>query len=149
MSVPFTRHLTSQMNTHAQNVWHTCVQRTRHLDWVTLATLTVLTIFVAFVNPSNTPPIFSNTLFKTALFAFVSVVLLLDRSAIGVMFAVAMVLPIVYSALREGYSNPFVENFVDECDFGEGEEEETPEDENDVSNVETEEDVNTEDSRAK
>ena len=78
------------------------------MSWALLA---VVTVYIALVNPSNTPAFFSNTWFKLVLFAFVIVVFVLEGPLVGTMFAIAMVLPIVYSSLREGYENPFIERY--------------------------------------
>lgn len=82
-----------------------------NVDPLTYVVLAVIALYIALTNPSNTPVIFSNPVFKFVLFAFVALVCLLEGSAIGVLFAVAMALPVVYSSLREGYANPFVEAF--------------------------------------
>jgi hypothetical protein len=81
------------------------------MSWVLLA---VFTLYISIVNPSNTPAFFSNTAFKFALFAFVAVVFVLEGPLVGTMFAIAMALPVVYSSLREGYENPFIERYADE-----------------------------------
>jgi hypothetical protein len=80
------------------------------MSWALLA---VVTVYIALVNPSNTPAFFSNTWFKLVLFAFVIVVFVLEGPLVGTMFAIAMVLPVVYSSLREGYENPFIERYED------------------------------------
>lgn len=71
------------------------------LSWVLL---TIVTLYIALVNPSNTPAFFSNSVFKFVLFAFVVIVYVLEGPLIGTMFAIAMVLPVVYSSMREGYT---------------------------------------------
>ena len=83
----------------------------RNVDPLSYVVLVVIALYIALVNPSNTPAIFSNPIFKFVLFVFVGLVCILEGSAIGVLFAVAMALPVVYSSLREGYANPFVEGF--------------------------------------
>lgn len=86
----------------------------RNVDPLSYVVLVVIALYIALVNPSNTPAIFSNPIFKFVLFVFVGLVCILEGSAIGVLFAVAMALPVVYSSLREGYENPFVEGFEDD-----------------------------------
>ena len=86
----------------------------RNVDPLSYVVLVVIALYIALVNPSNTPAIFSNPIFKFVLFVFVGLVCILEGSAIGVLFAVAMALPVVYSSLREGYANPFVEGFEDD-----------------------------------
>ena len=83
------------------------------IDGMTWLLLAVVTLYIAMVNPSNTPAFFSNTAFKFVLFAFVAVVFVLEGPLVGTMFAIAMALPVVYSSLREGYENPFIENYDD------------------------------------
>ena len=78
------------------------------LSWVLLA---IVTLYISLVNPSNTPAFFSNGIFKFVLFAFVVVVYVLEGPLIGTMFAIAMVLPVIYSSMREGYDNPFIEGY--------------------------------------
>ena len=86
----------------------------RNVDPLSYVVLVVIALYIALVNPSNTPAIFSNPIFKFVLFVFVGLVCILEGSAIGVLCAVAMAWPVVYSSLREGYENPFVEGFEDD-----------------------------------
>ena len=81
---------------------------------MTWGLLAVVTLYISMVNPSNTPAFFSNTVFKFVLFAFVAVVFVLEGPLVGTMFAIAMALPVIYSSLREGYENPFIENYADD-----------------------------------
>jgi hypothetical protein len=80
------------------------------MSWVLLA---IVTLYIALVNPSNTPSFFSNSVFKFGLFAFVVVVYVLEGPLIGTLFAIAMTIPVIYSSMREGYANPFIENYAD------------------------------------
>lgn len=84
------------------------------VDGMTWVLLAVVTLYISMVNPSNTPAFFSNTAFKFVLFAFVAVVFVLEGPLVGTMFAIAMALPVIYSSLREGYENPFIENYADD-----------------------------------
>ena len=78
------------------------------MSWILLA---IITLYISLVNPSNTPSFFSNSVFKFVLFAFVVIVYVLEGPLIGTMFTIAMVLPVVYSSMREGYTNPFIEGY--------------------------------------
>lgn len=102
------------------------------MSWALLA---VVTVYIALVNPSNTPAFFSNTWFKLVLFAFVIVVFVLEGPLVGTMFAIAMVLPVVYSSLREGYENPFIERYEDLVENGTEEKTQKQETEETVSQV--------------
>ena len=86
----------------------------RSVDPWSYVVMGLIALYIALVNPSNTPAFFSNPVFKFVLFAFVAIVCVLEGSCIGVLFAVAMALPVVYSSMREGYANPFLEAF-DSC----------------------------------
>lgn len=83
----------------------------RSVDPWSYVVMGLIALYIALVNPSNTPAFFSNPVFKFVLFAFVAIVCVLEGSCIGVLFAVAMALPVVYSSMREGYANPFLEAF--------------------------------------
>ena len=101
------------------------------VDTMSWVLLTVVSLYIAMVNPSNTPAFFSNPVFKFILFAFVAVVFVLEGPLVGTLFGIAMVLPVVYSSLREGYQNPFIERYNDgekEEEGKEGETEKTDED---------------------
>ena len=63
---------------------------------------------MAVASPANTPTIFRNSLFRFVVFAFVVVVFLVEGPVIGTMFALAMLLPIVYSSMgaaQEGFED--------------------------------------------
>jgi len=109
--MPSSASLATPFTTRSKTILHTL----RNVDPLTYIVLVVISLYIALTNPSNTPAIFSNPIFKFVLFVCVALVCLLEGSVIGVLFAVAMALPVVYSSLREGYANPFVEA------FGEGE----------------------------
>ena len=100
------------------------------VDTMSWVLLTVVSLYIAMVNPSNTPAFFSNPVFKFVLFAFVAVVFVLEGPLVGTLFGIAMVLPVVYSSLREGYQNPFIERYEEEKTEEDGEEDT---DEDDVS----------------
>ena len=102
------------------------------VDTMSWVLLTVVSLYIAMVNPSNTPTFFSNPVFKFVLFAFVAVVFILEGPLVGTLFGIAMVLPVVYSSLREGYQNPFIERYEekkdDETEEGEDDTEEEEDD---------------------
>ena len=100
------------------------------VDTMSWVLLTVVSLYIAMVNPSNTPTFFSNPVFKFVLFAFVAVVFILEGPLVGTLFGIAMVLPVVYSSLREGYQNPFIERYEEKKD------DETEEGENDTEEEE-------------
>ena len=78
----------------------------KQTDGLTWAVLAAIVIYVAVASPVNTPTIFRNSLFRFFLFAFVVVVFLVEGPVIGTMFALAMLLPIVYSSMgtvQEGF----------------------------------------------
>ena len=80
----------------------------KQTDGLTWAVLSAIVIYVAVASPANTPTIFRNSLFRFFLFAFVVVVFLVEGPAIGTMFALAMLLPIVYSSMgtvQEGFQD--------------------------------------------
>jgi hypothetical protein len=108
------------------------------VDTMSWVLLTVVSLYIAMVNPSNTPTFFSNPVFKFVLFAFVAVVFILEGPLVGTLFGIAMVLPVVYSSLREGYQNPFIERYEEKKDDDETEEgeDDTEEEEDDVEKVE-------------
>lgn len=101
------------------------------VDGMTWLLLAVVTLYIAMVNPSNTPAFFSNTAFKFVLFAFVAAVFVLEGPLVGTMFAIAMALPVVYSSLREGYENPFIENYDDANETDDSKEDDEAEGEGD------------------
>ena len=107
------------------------------VDTMSWVLLTVVSLYIAMVNPSNTPTFFSNPVFKFVLFAFVAVVFILEGPLVGTLFGIAMVLPVVYSSLREGYQNPFIERYEEKKDDETEEgEDDTEEEEDDVEEVE-------------
>ena len=77
-------------------------------DGLTWAVLAAIVLYVAVASPANTPTIFRNSLFRFVVFAFVVVVFLVEGPVIGTMFALAMLLPIVYSSMgaaQEGFED--------------------------------------------
>lgn len=96
------------------------VGKLKQTDGLTWAVLAAIVIYVAVASPANTPTIFRNTLFRFCVFAFVVVVFLVEGPVIGTMFALAMLLPIVYSSIgaaQEGFedhSNDMVDEEMDE-----------------------------------
>lgn len=88
----------------------------KQTDSLTWAVLAAIVIYVAVASPTNTPTIFRNSLFRFFLFAFVVVVFLVEGPVIGTMFALAMLLPVVYSNMgvqQEGFEDHEL-NAVDE-----------------------------------
>ena len=82
------------------------VAKLKQTDGLTWAVLAAIVIYVSVASPANTPTLFRNSLFRFFVFAFVVVVFLVEGPVIGTMFALAMLLPIVYSnmgAAQEGY----------------------------------------------
>jgi hypothetical protein len=67
------------------------------LSWAVIA---VVVVYIAVARPSNTPSVFKNSLFRLAVFAFVAVVFIVEGPMIGTMFALAMLLPVVYSSMQ-------------------------------------------------
>lgn len=108
------------------------------MSWVLLA---VVTFYIAMVNPSNTPAFFSNTVFKFVLFAFVAIVFVLEGPLVGTMLGIAMMLPVVYSSLREGYQNPFIERYADEDDEEDKKVKKADGEDEDIEDVEADEDM--------
>lgn len=84
------------------------VAKLKQTDGLTWAVLAAIVIYVAVASPANTPTLFRNSLFRFFVFAFVVVVFLVEGPVIGTMFALAMLLPIVYSnmgAAQEGFED--------------------------------------------
>ena len=82
------------------------VGKLKQTDGLTWAVLAAIVLYVAVASPANTPTIFRNSLFRFVVFAFVVVVFLVEGPVIGTMFALAMLLPIVYSSMsaaQEGF----------------------------------------------
>ena len=75
------------------------VGKLKQTDGLTWAVLAAIVLYVAVASPANTPTIFRNSLFRFVVFAFVVVVFLVEGPVIGTMFALAMLLPIVYSSM--------------------------------------------------
>lgn len=87
------------------------------LDPLTWAVLVVIVVYIAVARPSNTPSIFKNSLFRLVVFVFVAVVFIVEGPMIGTMFALAMLLPVVYSNMQnpsEGFEEHDNEENVDE-----------------------------------
>ena len=84
------------------------VRKLKQTDGLTWAVLAAIVLYVAVASPANTPTIFRNSLFRIVVFAFVVVVFLVEGPVIGTMFALAMLLPIVYSSMgaaQEGFED--------------------------------------------
>lgn len=80
------------------------------LSWAVLA---VIVVYVAVARPSNTPSIFKNSLFRLVVFVFVAIVFIVEGPMIGTMFALAMILPVIYSNLQnpsEGFNEGITED---------------------------------------
>lgn len=87
------------------------------LDPLTWAVLVVIVVYIAVARPSNTPSIFKNSLFRLVVFVFVAVVFIVEGPMIGTMFALAMLLPVVYSNMQnpsEGFKENRNEENADE-----------------------------------
>lgn len=85
------------------------VGKLKQTDGLTWAVLAAIVLYVAVASPANTPTIFRNSLFRFVVFAFAVVVFLVEGPVIGTMFALAMLLPIVYSSMgatQEGFEDP-------------------------------------------
>ena len=83
------------------------LSKLQSVDAMSWAVLAVIVVYVAVASPSNTPSVFKNSLFRLVVFAFVVVVFVVEGPMIGTMFALAMVLPIVYSNMQihaEGFN---------------------------------------------
>lgn len=107
------------------------VGKLKQTDGLTWAVLAAIVIYVAVASPANTPTIFRNTLFRFCVFAFVVVVFLVEGPVIGTMFALAMLLPIVYSSMgaaQEGFEDHGKEMIDEELD-----------DDMDIQTIETDE----------
>ena len=92
------------------------VGKLKQTDGLTWAVLAAIVLYVAVASPANTPTIFRNSLFRFVVFAFVVVVFLVEGPVIGTMFALAMLLPIVYSSMgaaQEGFED-HSEDMIDE-----------------------------------
>ena len=61
-------------------------------------------VYIALVNPQNTPPFFRSAAFKVCIFAAVCIVISFDTQ-IGFAFGLAMVLSVGYSHMRETKEN--------------------------------------------
>lgn len=85
------------------------VSKLKQTDGLTWAVLAAIVLYVAVASPANTPTIFRNSLFRFFVFAFVVIVFLVEGPVIGTLFALAMLLPIVYSsmgaAVQEGFED--------------------------------------------
>lgn len=84
------------------------VGKLKQTDGLTWAVLAAIVLYVAVASPANTPAIFGNSLFRFVVFAFAVVVFLVEGPVIGTMFALAMLLPIVYSSMgatQEGFED--------------------------------------------
>jgi len=84
------------------------VGKLKQTDGLTWAVLAAIVLYVAVASPANTPAIFRNSLFRFVVFAFAVVVFLVEGPVIGTMFALAMLLPIVYSSMgaaQEGFED--------------------------------------------
>ena len=95
------------------------VGKLKQTDGLTWAVLAAIVLYVAVASPANTPTIFRNSLFRFVVFAFVVVVFLVEGPVIGTMFALAMLLPIVYSSMgaaQEGFEDHGIESIDDEMD---------------------------------
>ena len=91
------------------------VGKLKQTDGLTWAVLAAIVLYVAVASPANTPTIFRNSLFRFVVFAFVVVVFLVEGPVIGTMFALAMLLPIVYSrmgAAQEGFEDHHANSYV-------------------------------------
>lgn len=73
-----------------------------HKKWFSIA---VLILYIAFVNPANTPTYFSKTAVKFSLFAIATVVFIVSGPLVGTVFAIAMVFPVIYSTLQVADDN--------------------------------------------
>lgn len=95
------------------------VGKLKQTDGLTWAVLAAIVLYVAVASPANTPTIFRNSLFRIVVFAFVVVVFLVEGPVIGTMFALAMLLPIVYSSMgaaQEGFDDHSKEMIDEESD---------------------------------
>ena len=84
------------------------VAKLKQTDGLTWAVLAAIVIYVSVASPANTPTLFRNSLFRFFVFAFVVVVFLVEGPVIGTMFALVMLLPIVYSNMgtaQEGFED--------------------------------------------
>jgi hypothetical protein len=91
------------------------VGKLKQTDGLTWAVLAAIVLYVAVASPANTPAIFRNSLFRFVVFAFVVVVFLVEGPVIGTMFALAMLLPIVYSSMgaaQEGFEDHYDNSYV-------------------------------------
>ena len=100
------------------------VRKLKQTDGLTWAVLAAIVLYVAVASPANTPTIFRNSLFRIVVFAFVVVVFLVEGPVIGTMFALAMLLPIVYSSMgaaQEGFEDhtEMVDEELDDVQAGE------------------------------
>lgn len=101
------------------------MSKLQNIDPLSWAVIAVIVVYIAVARPSNTPSVFKNSLFRLVVFAFVAVVFIVEGPMIGTMFALAMLLPVVYSNVQS-YSEGFYEDMADE-DTAEEEEEVTDE----------------------
>jgi hypothetical protein len=118
------------------------VGKLKQTDGLTWAVLAAIVLYVAVASPANTPTIFRNTLFRFVVFAFAVVVFLVEGPVIGTMFALAMLLPIVYSSMgatQEGFEDtvamPTMASISDEIPLDTEAEAEALEEEADASEV--------------
>ena len=118
------------------------VGKLKQTDGLTWAVLAAIVLYVAVASPANTPTIFRNTLFRFVVFAFAVVVFLVEGPVIGTMFALAMLLPIVYSSMgatQEGFEDtvamPTMASISDEIPLDTETEAEALEEEADASEV--------------
>lgn len=83
----------------------TILAKLKSIDALTWAVLAVIVVYIAIANPQNTPGVFRNPIVRFILFSFVVVVYLLEDPVVGTMFALAMLLPVVYSSVKtnEGF----------------------------------------------
>lgn len=106
-----TSHFTSSLASQGAAL----VGKLKKTDGLTWAVLAAIVLYVAVASPANTPTIFRNPLFRFVVFAFVVVVFLVEGPVIGTMFALAMLLPIVYSSMgkaQEGFEDHHDNSYV-------------------------------------
>lgn len=108
------------------------LNKLQSVDPLSWAVLAVIVVYIAVARPSNTPSIFKNSFFRLVVFALVAVVFVVEGPMIGSMFALAMLLPVVYSNMQHP-SEGFNEDGENEI---EPDEDDVPGDEEDVGGEE-------------
>ena len=107
------------------------LNKLQSVDPLSWAVLAVIVVYIAVARPSNTPSIFKNSFFRLVVFALVAVVFVVEGPMIGTMFALAMLLPVVYSNMQHT-SEGFNEDDDNENNESDDEDDVTGEEDDDV-----------------